>query len=88
MRLVSLVLGLIVLTALPLLFALTMTWVVESGAQLAIALTNNTQSQFYYYNAFNQFAPGYGWFVLVFVVLMFVFVVVLFLCLRGAGIER
>ncbi len=88
MRLVSLVLGLIVLIALPLLFILTMTWVVENGAQLAITLTNNTQSQYYYYNAFNQFAPGYEWFVLVFAVLMFVFILFLLLCLRGAGIER
>ena len=88
MRLVSLVLGLIVSIALPLLFILTMTWVVENGAQLAITLTNNTQSQYYYYNAFRQFAPGYEWFVVVIVVLLFVFVMVLFLCLRGAGIER
>ena len=88
MRLVSLVLGLIVLTALPLLFIFTMTWTVESGAQLAIALTNNTQSQYYYYNMFNQFAQGYVWFVLVFAVLLFVFILVLLLCLRCAGIER
>jgi O-antigen/teichoic acid export membrane protein len=88
MRLISLVLGLIVLTALPLLFIFTMTWVVESGARLAIALTNNTQSQYYYYNMFNQFTQGYEWFVLVFAVLLFVFILILLLCLRCAGIER
>lgn len=88
MRLVSLVLGLIVLTALQLLFIFVMTWVVESGAQLAIALTNNTQSQYYYYNAFNKFAPDYSWFVLVFAVLLFVFILILLLCLRCAGIEH
>ena len=88
MRLISLILILIVLILIPLSFVLSMLWIAESGAQLAVVLTNNTWSQYYYYNAFNYYAPGYVWFMIACAIIVFVFVAVLFLCLRCNEIER
>jgi len=58
-------------------FLSAVNYVIGSGAQLAVELTNNTQAQYYYNNALNQYAPNLGGLITAAAVLLFILILVL-----------
>ena len=59
------------------LFLSAVNYVISSGANLAVELTNSTYAQYYYYGALNQYAPNLNNLVIVTAVLLFILVLVL-----------
>ena len=63
--------------AIALLFLSAVNYVIGSGANLAVELTNNAQAQYYYYAALNQYAQGLNTLVIAAAVLLFILVIAL-----------
>jgi len=74
---VSLLIAFLIAFAIAFLFLAAVNYVISSGAELAVELTNNTQAQYYYYAAINQYAPGLNALVIAVAVLLFILVLAL-----------
>ncbi len=74
---VALLIAFLIAFAIALLFVLSVNYVIGSGANLAVELTNNTYAQYYYYAALNQYAPGLNTLVIATAVLLFILVIAL-----------
>jgi hypothetical protein len=73
---VALLAAFLVAIGTAILFLSLVSYIINSGAHLAVELTNNTQAQYYYYNALNQYAPGLNTLVIT-AVLLFILVIAL-----------
>jgi hypothetical protein len=73
---VALLIAFSIAFAIALLFLSAVNYVIGSGANLAVELTNNTYAQ-YYYGALNQYAPGLNTLVIATAVLLFILVLAL-----------
>jgi len=69
--------ALLIAVAIAVFFLSAVDYVIGSGAQLAVELTNNTQAQYYYYDALNQYAPNLGGLVIAAAVLLLILILVL-----------
>jgi len=74
---IALLVTFLIAFAIALLFLSAVDYVIGSGANLAVELTNNTYAQYYYYAALNQYAPNLNSLVIVTAVLLFILVLAL-----------
>ena len=74
---IALLVAFLIAFAIALLFLSAVDYVIGSGANLAVELTNNTYAQYYYYAALNQYAPNLNSLVIVTAVLLFILVLAL-----------
>jgi len=74
---VALLIAFLIAIAIAILFLTAVDYVIGSGANLAVELTNNTYAQYYYYAALNQYAQGLNTLVIATAVLLFILVIAL-----------
>jgi hypothetical protein len=74
---IALLIALLIAIGIAMLFLSAVNYVIGSGANLAVELTNNTYAEYYYYAAINQYAPNLDSLVIVAAVLLFILVIAL-----------